>query len=47
MDNLLIYIQTEEEPLKQKELVFEKIWEAGIKLKCLNVSFFSKVKLNI
>ena len=32
MDNLLIYSQTEEEHLKHIQLVFEKFWEAGIKL---------------
>ena len=41
-DNLLIYIQTEEEHLKHLELVFKKFGEAGIKLKMLKCDFFKK-----
>ena len=42
MDDLLIYIQTEEEHLKHLELVFEKFREASIKLKMSKCEFFKK-----
>ena len=41
MDNLLIYIQTEEH-LKHLELVVKKLVEASIKLKMSKCEFFKK-----